>query len=158
RVARDPTELDVTSTTRPAPHHLHLRHSDRQSGGRINQKGTLMNTRRHSLFISTSAVVAGGLLLAGCASAPADPGTDVPEADSGFIPCMVSDSGGFDDKSFNQSGFEGLVEASDALGVEPVTVESASDTDFSPNIDQLISQDCSLIVSVGYLLADATKT
>ena len=97
-------------------------------------------------------------LLAGCASAPSDTAsTSSGDAASDFIPCMVSDSGGFDDKSFNQAGFEGLTDAADALGVEPVTVESAADTDFAPNIDNLISQDCNLIISVGFLLADATK-
>ena len=116
-----------------------------------------MNTQRHSLFISTAVVVASGLFLAGCAAAPNNAESDGPDTASDFIPCMVSDSGGFDDKSFNQAGLEGLTEASTDLGVEPIKVESASDTDFAPNIDQLISQDCSLIVSVGFLLADATK-
>jgi basic membrane protein A len=97
-------------------------------------------------------------LLAGCASAPSDTAsTSGGDAASDFIPCMVSDSGGFDDKSFNQAGYEGITEAADKLGVEPVTVESAADTDFAPNIDNLISQDCNLIISVGFLLADATK-
>jgi len=97
-------------------------------------------------------------LLAGCASAPSDTAsTSTGEASSDFIPCMVSDSGGFDDKSFNQAGYEGIVEAADKLGVEPVTVESSADTDFGPNIDQLVAGNCSLIISVGFLLADATK-
>ncbi len=97
-------------------------------------------------------------LLAGCASAPSDTAsTSSGEASSDFIPCMVSDSGGFDDKSFNQAGYEGLVEAADALGVDPVTVESSADTDFGPNIDQLVAGNCNLIISVGFLLADATK-
>ncbi|MFB2581072.1 BMP family protein [Herbiconiux sp. P15] len=97
-------------------------------------------------------------LLAGCASAPSDTAsTSGGDAASDFIPCMVSDSGGFDDKSFNQAGFEGLTEAADALGVEPVTVESADETAFEPNIDNLVSQNCNLIISVGFLLADATK-
>ena len=58
------------------------------------------------------------VLLAGCASAPEESGsTDGREA-SDFLPCMVSDAGGFDDKSFNQLGFEGLTKAADELGVE----------------------------------------
>lgn len=69
---------------------------------------------------------------------------------------MVSDSGGFDDKSFNQLGFEGLVEASDEIGVEPITVESSSETDYAPNIDSLVAQGCDLIVTVGFALSAAT--
>ncbi|PJJ61784.1 BMP family lipoprotein [Compostimonas suwonensis] len=96
-------------------------------------------------------------LFAGCAPAPESGGTSgSPAADSDFLPCMVSDSGGFNDKSFNQLGFEGLTEAADALGVEPITVESASETDFAPNIDSLIDQGCTLIVTVGFLLSEAT--
>ena len=70
---------------------------------------------------------------------------------------MVSDSGGFDDKSFNQSGFQGLQTASAALGVTPITVQSSAETDFGPNVQSLVDQGCNLITTVGFLLADATK-
>ncbi len=100
-------------------------------------------------LIGTSAIV-----LAGCAAAPEE--TDGGGAASDFLPCMVSDAGGFDDKSFNQLGFEGLNEASAELGVEPITVESASETDYAPNIDSLVSQGCNLIVTVGFALSAAT--
>jgi basic membrane protein A len=97
-------------------------------------------------------------LLAGCASAPAESGGSTGgSAAADFLPCMVSDSGGFDDKSFNQLGFEGLTDAAKELGVEPRTVESKADTDFQPNIDNLVSENCNLIVTVGFLLAEATK-
>ena len=95
-------------------------------------------------------------LIAGCGSAPEDEGSGG-GGSSDFLPCMVSDSGGFDDKSFNQLGFEGLTEASEELGVEPRTVESASPTDYGPNINNLVDQGCNLIVTVGFDLADATK-
>ncbi|HEY0186504.1 MAG TPA: BMP family ABC transporter substrate-binding protein [Cellulomonas sp.] len=98
------------------------------------------------------------LALAACGSAPEDDasstgGTDAATVD--FKACMVSDSGGFEDKSFNQSGAEGLDQAGDELGVEVVKVESTSETDFTPNVASLVSQDCDLIIGVGYLLADA---
>ncbi|MGV8873592.1 MAG: BMP family lipoprotein [Rhodococcus sp. (in: high G+C Gram-positive bacteria)] len=97
-------------------------------------------------------------LIAGCGSAPEDEGSGGGAAASGdFKPCMVSDSGGFDDRSFNQLGFEGLTEASDELGVEPITVESSSDTDYGPNLNNLVDQGCNLIVTVGFNLADATQ-
>ncbi|MFT6534394.1 MAG: basic membrane protein A [Alpinimonas sp.] len=93
-------------------------------------------------------------LLAGCASAPA---TDTASAGaSDFIPCMVSDAGGFDDKSFNQSGYEGLNAAAATLGVTPIEVESATETDFAPNIQSLVDQGCNIVTTVGFLLADAT--
>jgi len=70
---------------------------------------------------------------------------------------MVSDSGGFDDKSFNQLGLEGLTAAADKLGVKPISVQSNSDTDYAPNINNLVDQGCKLIVTVGFNLAAATK-
>lgn len=102
-------------------------------------------------------IATAGLLIAGCAPAPGSPTEQNTDAATDLVPCMVSDTGGYDDKSFNQAGLAGITAAADALGVEPITVESATETDFAPNIDQLIGNGCGLIVSVGFLLADATK-
>lgn len=113
-----------------------------------------MGILSRKVAISSAAALGVVALLAGCASAPADEAAD---GGSLALPCMVSDSGGFDDKSFNQSGFEGLTSASDELGVTPITVESAAETDFAPNIQSLVDQGCTLITTVGFLLADATK-
>ena len=106
-------------------------------------------------------VAAAGLLvaLAGCGSAPEATPSESADAGGGavegFKPCMVSDAGGFDDKSFNQLGFEGLEAASEELGVEYVTVQSDSEADFAPNITSLIDQNCTLIITVGFALASA---
>lgn len=97
-------------------------------------------------------------LLAGCGQAPestGDGGSDGEAID--YLPCIVSDSGGFDDKSFNQSSYEGLVKAADDLGIDEKHVESASEADFGPNITSLVDQGCDMIITVGFLLADATK-
>ncbi|HZW41484.1 MAG TPA: BMP family ABC transporter substrate-binding protein, partial [Agromyces sp.] len=102
------------------------------------------------------AIFGAAVLLAGCASAPEESdGGDGGEA-LDFLPCMVSDAGGFDDKSFNQLGFEGITDAADELGVEPVTVESQSETDYAPNLTSLVDQGCDLIVTVGFALSAAT--
>ena len=100
------------------------------------------------------------LALAACGSAPEDSeetgGSDTGASD--FKACMVSDSGGFEDKSFNQSGAEGLDRAADELGIKEVKVESQAETDFTPNIDSLVQQDCNLIIGVGFLLEDPIQT
>jgi basic membrane protein A and related proteins len=101
------------------------------------------------------AMFGAAVLLAGCAAAPEETNGDGGEA-SDFIPCMVSDAGGFDDKSFNQLGFEGITKASDELGVEPITVESQSETDYAPNLTSLVDQGCNVIVTVGFALSQAT--
>ena len=110
---------------------------------------------------TTSKALWGGLaiastaaLLAGCASAP-DTASTGGAAASDYLPCMVSDAGGFDDKSFNQLGFQGLEQAAGELGVEFKAVESAAETDYASNLQSLVDQNCSTIVTVGFLLAPA---
>ncbi len=61
---------------------------------------------------------------------------------------MVSDSGGFDDKSFNQLGKEGLDAAASELGSKkPIEVQSQSETDFASNLQNLVDQGCNTISS-----------
>lgn len=69
--------------------------------------------------------------------------------------CMVSDSGGFEDKSFNESGKQGMEKAKAELGVEVSYSESTGEQDFAPNIAAQIQEGCNLIVGVGFLMADA---
>lgn len=78
--------------------------------------------------------------------------------DSGdFSACQVTDTGGVDDDSFNETAYAGLEDAADELGFEPAFLESQSDADYEPNIQSFVDQDCSLIVTVGFLLGDATE-
>lgn len=114
-------------------------------------------TSRKSALSGLALVGISTLLLAGCAPAPEAGGGDTPGA-SDFKPCMVSDSGGFDDKSFNQIGKEGLDAAAKDLGVKANAVESQAETDYASNIDNLVSDGCNVIITVGFLLAEATKT
>lgn len=110
---------------------------------------------------------AAALVLTACADAPSDTNPTTATAGEtsaapsvtavdGFRPCIVSDAGGFDDKSFNQLSYEGLVRAAKDLGVEYGQVESTSDADFKTNLESLISTDCTAIVSVGFALSAAT--
>lgn len=78
-------------------------------------------------------------------------------SESDFLACEVTDTGGVDDRSFNENAYNGLVEAADEVGFEPVVLESQSDADFEPNIDALVEQGCDLVVTVGFLLGDATE-
>lgn len=117
---------------------------------------TLRITSRGRVLSGIALIGTSALVLAGCAAAPEPVNTEPAAPD--FLPCMVSDAGGFDDKSFNQLGFEGLSEAAAEIGVEPITVESASETDYAPNIDSLVAQGCNLIVTVGFALSAATLT
>ncbi len=70
---------------------------------------------------------------------------------------MVTDVGGINDKSFNQTSWEGLTRAKEELGVEITYVESKSDADYATNIESLVDADCDLIICVGFMLAAATR-
>jgi len=112
-------------------------------------------TSRSATLGGLALITTSAMLLAGCAAAPEEGPGDTGAA-SDFVPCMVSDAGGFDDKSFNQLGFEGINQAADELGVEAITVESNSETDYAPNIQTLVDEGCGLIVTVGFALSAAT--
>jgi basic membrane protein A len=73
-----------------------------------------------------------------------------------FKACEVSDTGGIDDKGFNQNAYEGLQNAESDLGVEIAFLESTAATDYERNINQHIADGCDLVVTVGFLLGDAT--
>nr|NLD39782.1 BMP family ABC transporter substrate-binding protein [Actinomycetales bacterium] len=84
--------------------------------------------------------------------------TDAPEAAGDFKACIVSDEGGFDDRSFNQLSYEGLVQAVEDLGIDMAEVQSDTPTDFGPNLASLVDEQCNMIVSVGFALAADTAT
>lgn len=69
---------------------------------------------------------------------------------------MVTDLGGIDDQSFNATSWAGIEMAEEELGVQGDFLESQQQTDYGPNITQFINQGYELIVTVGFLLADAT--
>jgi len=71
--------------------------------------------------------------------------------------CQVSDTGGIDDKSFNQNAWKGMQDAAAKLGIEVKFLESRTAADYEKNINQFLSEKCDMIVTVGYLLGDATK-
>jgi basic membrane protein A and related proteins len=112
------------------------------------------------------------LLATACGSAtkasspPSSPSSTTPSTSGSraaaagkFLACMVTDTGGIDDRSFNASSWQGMQEARAA---EPgrVTVrylQSASGSDYTPNINTSIGERCGIIVTVGLLMGDNTE-
>ena len=70
---------------------------------------------------------------------------------------IVTDVGGVNDGSFNQSAWEGLQRAQKELGIEAKYLESKTDADYKPNIETFVDEDYDLIICIGYALADALK-
>ena len=97
------------------------------------------------MFAAAGAIT---LALTGCGGGDAEGAAD-------FKACAVSDSGGWDDKSFNESAYNGLQTAHANLGVKINTAESTSDADFRPNVETMVADNCNLIIGVGFSLEKA---
>jgi basic membrane protein A len=89
-------------------------------------------------------------------SAPAPASSSAATGHADFKACMVSDTGGFSDKSFNETSLKGQQDAATQLGIQTAQVESTSSNQYADNINQLISQKCNEITTVGFDLGDAT--
>ena len=134
---------------------------------------------RKGSFSILAMLLVMSLVLAGCGATPEPTAvvqepTQVPEATTapepteaveeptepasseGFQVGMVSDVGGVDDASFNENTWAGLQRAQDELGVQAQFIESQAQADYERNITEFAEQDYDLIITVGFLLADAT--
>ena len=81
--------------------------------------------------------------------------SDGAKAELPFKACAVSDTGGWQDKSFNQSAYDGLMEAKSFLGVTVDTAESDTVEDFTNNVEKMVADSCTLIIGVGFHLEPA---
>jgi basic membrane protein A len=91
-------------------------------------------------------------------TSPTSKSTKTPAAAAKFLGCMVTDTGGIDDKSFNQSSWEGMqAAAATDKNVTVANLQSTTSADYAPNISTFIARKCGIIVTVGFLMADATE-
>jgi basic membrane protein A and related proteins len=100
----------------------------------------------------TSLVLAAGTLLAACGG----------ESDyEGFKVGMVTDTGGVDDKSFNQSAWEGLTQFGEEFDIPETAgykyLQSDSDSDYQPNLKKLTREGVDLAFGIGFLMAGDVK-
>jgi basic membrane protein A len=102
-------------------------------------------------FLASVSLLVTLVLLAGC-------GPALPEGcESGDLKVgMVSDVGGIDDASFNQNTWDGLAKADEEMNVCSKFIESQAQADYEKNITEFAEQGYDLIITVGFLLGDAT--
>ncbi len=136
---------------------------------------------KHTAWTTAAAAGAATLLIAACGSSSSTASSTPSAASSSaatsaassvsasgtasaattgkFLGCMVTDTGGINDKSFNQSAWQGMQEAAAAnTNVTVKYLPSTSESDYVPNINQFISQKCGIIVTVGFAMGPATQT
>ena len=120
-----------------------------------------MKKRKFGLLITS--VLAAGAVLAACGEGEEanDNGSSNGGSNGGddFTVAMVTDVGGVDDKSFNQSAWEGIQKfgADNNLseGEGYAYLASKTDADYKSNLDSLIRRDFDLVFGIGFLMADA---
>ena len=120
-----------------------------------------MRARRWSVLAGLVAVLAAVALVAAACGGDDDTaasGGTTAAAASGLKVGLVSDVGKFNDRSFNQSGLEGLTRAESELGVEGRPIESAQASDYIPNLTTLARGGYDLTIGQGFLMADAINT
>ena len=127
---------------------------------------------KKSLLSVLALSAASALTLVGCAAPPST--TTSPEAtdtasasasaagssapaESDFTACMVSDAGGFDDKSFNETAHNGMMQAKDELGIKTNQIESNAEGEYAGNVQSMIDANCNIVITVGFALATATE-
>jgi basic membrane protein A and related proteins len=107
-------------------------------------------------------VMALALVAAACAEEDGGTGASPTGGATGPLPgagtsaCYVSDTGGVDDKSFNQKIHTGFLRAEEELGITYSFVESTGAADYVPNLLNFVNQDCDLIAPAGFNLGPAT--
>jgi basic membrane protein A and related proteins len=127
-----------------------------------------MKKRKLGLLISS--VVATGAILAACGTdeekekdtSNNSSGSDANTEESGdaFSVAMVTDVGGVDDKSFNQSAWEGVQKFGGDNGLSKGDggfdyLQSNSDADYNTNLNNLLRRDFDLVFGVGFMMGDA---
>lgn len=126
-----------------------------------------MNKRKMGLALSLA--LSAGTILGACgkeeekdttSETPETPETETAEA---YTVAMVTDVGGVDDKSFNQSAWEGLqafgAEQGLSEGKEGYSyLQSQSDADYETNLNNLARQGYDLVFGIGFLMQDAVNT
>lgn len=114
-----------------------------------------MALSRKKLASTGSLVGISALLLAACGAAPEE--SSSASGSSDYLGCIVSDFGGFNDKSFNENSYKGLKDAVAEYSIKMKEAQSNTETDYGPNVNQMIQAGCNLTITVGFGLADTTK-
>ncbi|MDY6846403.1 MAG: BMP family ABC transporter substrate-binding protein, partial [Chloroflexota bacterium] len=94
-----------------------------------------------------SMVVIGSMLFAACGPTA--------EEEAVYV-CQITDTGGIDDKSFNQTAWKGIEDAEEELGIRSNYLESQEVADYEKNLNAFQEEGCDLIITVGFLIGDAT--
>ncbi|MDP4085856.1 MAG: BMP family ABC transporter substrate-binding protein [Bacillota bacterium] len=119
--------------------------------------------KRSKIGLALSLLLAVGTLLGACGKANNNAGNNATGGKKGFTVGMVTDIGGIDDKSFNQSAWKGLQDFGTANHLSQGKngydyLQSQSDADYATNLNTLSRQGFDLIYGIGYLMQNDVDT
>lgn len=132
----------------------------------------VLTLRKSKFIVLLTVLLSLGLILAACGGSNNEGETDTGNnnaadnnateengGDTDFKVALVTDVGGVDDKSFNQSAWEGLQAWGEDHGLEKGDgfdyAQSNADADYLPNLTRLVRDDYDLLFGIGYKLEDA---
>ena len=118
--------------------------------------------KKRKMGLALSLVLAAGTILGACGSSnDKNEGTGADDKKN-FSIAMVTDVGGVDDKSFNQSAWEGIKAFGEENGLKKGKggydyLQSKSDADYATNLNSLVRNEFDLIFGIGFKLAADIK-
>jgi len=128
---------------------------------------------RRSAWATAALAVSATLVVAACgsshSSAASSPTSSSPATSTATstatagtgtktLGCMVTDTGGINDRSFNASSWAGMQAAAAANpNITVKYLQSTTQSDYTPNINTFIGEKCNIIVTVGFLMGAATE-
>ena len=98
-------------------------------------------------------VVSALFLIVGAASCGGDEGD---EGGDQVRVALVTDTGGVNDRGFNEFSIKGLDQAESELDIEKRVYISRSADDYEPNLRAAVDDGYELVIAVGFLLAPST--
>jgi len=101
---------------------------------------------RKYFLAGLTALMIASMVLTGCSQ----------DEEKGLKIGLVTDVGRVNDRSFNQSSWEGVQQAAEALGAEVKYIETQDTKDYEDNIRQFTDEGYSIVVTVGFAIGDAT--
>lgn len=126
--------------------------------------------RGKTIFSLSIAIIVCALIMSGCGNSnnnkksengssakPDSTASESGKSGAGLKIGMVTDTGGVNDNSFNQSSWEGLQQLSAETGVDVKYLQSKADSDYLPNLNQFAKQGYDLTWGIGYSIADSMK-
>ena len=108
---------------------------------------------------SSSSPSSGSSAPSSTTTTPASSGSSPASTSAKFVGCMVADDGTIDDRSFNQSAWDGMQAAAAAdpsISVKYLPSPQGTEAEYVANVNTFIGEKCGIIVTVGYTMAEAT--